>query len=77
MVARPGGVRRAMLIHWAAYRALRSSPQPDARDLGFVPFLLQRWQVEHLAAVPGFAAGRIAERYRARRRRSAALATRV
>jgi putative nucleotidyltransferase-like protein len=73
MVGRPHRARRAMLIHWAAYRALRSQRTPGVRRVGFASFLLQRLEIDRLGAVPGFAAGR----YRARRRRSAALAMRV
>jgi hypothetical protein len=70
LLGRPHRVRRGLVIHWAAYRAL-------APPIDFPIFLLGRLGVDRVAAVPGFAAVRIAERYRARRRRSAALATRV
>jgi hypothetical protein len=77
MVGRPHHVRRAMLIHRAAYRALASAPAQGARRVSFLSFLLQRWEVDRLGAVPRFAAHKLADRYRARRRWRAALAIRA
>jgi hypothetical protein len=62
-----------MLIHWAAYRALRAQEVPGSRRVGFPSFVLQRLEIDRIGAVAAFAV----DRYRARRRRSAALAMRV
>jgi hypothetical protein len=64
MVGRPHRVRRAMQIHWAAYRALGSPPVPGTRRVSFPRFLLQRWEVDGIGAVPAFARDKLAERHR-------------